>query len=342
MRSKTIALTTVRSVDHNLAGHPENANRFMYFDQLHSLPISAELITIPPQPADDEAILRIHSYEYLEALRQASKTGPGFVDYGDTYVTTASWQAAQMATGGVLQILEAILDKRAKCGFALVRPPGHHATRTRAMGFCLLNNIAIAARHAQSQGFEKILIVDFDVHHGNGTQDIFEADPSVFYLSSHQSGIFPGTGHLHEVGVGEGEGTVVNVPLPPRSGDQALITIYDQILTPLAIRFKPEMIMVSAGFDAHWSDPLASLLLTRGGYYTIAHTLTSLAKSLCEGRILFVLEGGYNPETLFDCVGSVLSAMAGDPPSNEKDDSAPYPESSIDQLLNQVTSIHKI
>lgn len=342
MGTKKIAFTSVRSTDHNLNGHPENSNRFIHFDQLSHHPISEKLLEIQPQRSDESMLMQIHPMEYLEALKDAVRLGPGFVDYGDTYVTPASYEAAMMAVGGVLKVLDAILDRQADGGFALVRPPGHHATRTRAMGFCLLNNIAIAAKYAQTHGIEKILIVDFDVHHGNGTQDIFEADPSIFYLSSHQSGIFPGTGHLHEKGVGDGEGTIANVPLPPRTGDLAFTSIYDQILTPLAIRFQPEMIMVSAGFDAHWSDPLASLLLTNRGYYEIAHTLTSLAKSLCESRILFVLEGGYDPKTLFECVGSVLSALAGDPPPIYEHDSPPYPEISIQHLLDQVISIHKI
>jgi acetoin utilization deacetylase AcuC-like enzyme len=342
MEPKKIAFASVRSPEHHLDGHPENSNRFIHFDQLHALPISKKLLEIQPKLADEKTILQIHPSEYLAALQEAVKHGPGFLDYGDTYITQDSFQAAMMSAGGVLQVLEAILLDQVRGGFALVRPPGHHATHTRAMGFCLLNNIAIAARQAQKMGLEKILIVDFDVHHGNGTQDIFEADPSVFYLSSHQAGIFPGTGHLHEIGTGEGEGTNVNVPLPPRAGDQALTSIYGEILKPLAQRFQPEMIMVSAGFDAHWSDPLASLLLTKGGYYSIAQSLTSLADSLCEGRIMFVLEGGYDPKTLFECVSAVLSAMAGDLPLDDDTDESPYSEISIDSLLEQVATIHKI
>jgi len=342
MESTKIAFTSVRSPEHNLEGHPENSNRFVHFDQLNDLPISSKLLKIQPQITDDSNLLEIHPREYLAAIQDAVKLGPGFLDYGDTYITQDSYLAAKMAAGSVLKVLDAILSGEVPAGIALVRPPGHHATQTRAMGFCLLNNIAIAARHAQNQGLEKILIVDFDVHHGNGTQDIFDADPNVFFLSSHQAGIFPGTGHVHEVGTGEGEGTIVNVPLPPRSGDRAFINIYDQILIPLANRFQPEIILVSAGFDAHWSDPLANLLLTKGGYYKIAQSLTSLAQSLCEGRILFVLEGGYDPTTLFDCVATVLNAMAGEPFEEHEEDLAPYSEISIDTLIDQVTSIHQI
>jgi acetoin utilization deacetylase AcuC-like enzyme len=342
MRSKCFAFTTVHSTDHNLQGHPENPNRFRHFKSLDNLPTSAMISYIEPQPADEETILKIHPAPYLEALRQATQMGPGFLDYGDTYVTTASYEAALMAAGGVLQVLGSILNEKAEVGYALVRPPGHHATQIKAMGFCLLNNIAVAARVAQEQGLSRILIIDFDVHHGNGTQKIFEEDPSVFYISTHQSGIFPGTGYLHEIGIGEGQGTLANIPLPARAGDQAFLSIFDQIITPLSHRFKPDIIMVSAGFDAHWTDPLANLQLTTFGYYQLAETIGTLANSLCNGRILFVQEGGYDPDTLFDCIGSVLCALAGDPPPIQDQGSPPYPEISIAHLLDQALSIHHI
>jgi acetoin utilization deacetylase AcuC-like enzyme len=342
MESTQIAFTTVRSPEHNLQGHPENSSRFTHFDQLTNLPFSDKLVQIETQMPHESDLLEIHPSEYLTALQEAVKLGPGFLDYGDTYITQDSYLAANLATGGVLNVLDSILNHQVRAGFAMVRPPGHHATRTRAMGFCLLNNIAIGAKYAQRHGLKKILIVDFDVHHGNGTQDIFESDPDICFLSSHQAGIFPGTGHLHEIGTGEGEGTVVNVPLPPRAGDQALIHVYDEILTPLAYRFQPEMIMISAGFDAHWSDPLASLLLTKGGYYELAHRLCSLANSLCEGRILFVLEGGYDPSTLIDCIEAVLTALVGNPPGTYAEDTAPYSEVTIDALIDRVREVHRL
>jgi acetoin utilization deacetylase AcuC-like enzyme len=342
MTSSKIAFTSVRSPEHTLSGHPENSNRFAHFDGLKDLPVYNNLIEIQAESASESQLLEIHPQEYLDALQEAVKMGPGFLDYGDTYITQASYDAATMAVGGVLNVVDSILKGEAFGGFALVRPPGHHATRTRAMGFCLLNNIAIAARYAQKRGMQRILIVDWDVHHGNGTQDIFENDPSILFLSSHQAGIFPGTGHVHETGIDEGEGTVVNVPLPPRAGDHALISIYHQILSPLANRFKPQMILVSAGFDAHWSDPLASLQLTKGGYYKLAQALTSLAATICDNRILFVLEGGYDPRTLFDSVVNVLHALAELPAYHEADDSAPYPETSIDTLVERVATIHDV
>lgn len=340
MELNSIALTFVPSNDHDLHGHPENPNRFNYFERLHSLPIAEHFIVIPPQPADEELILRVHPQKYLEALKQAVEQGPGYLDYGDTYITPASYEAARMAAGGVLQVLEAIIEKRAKRGFAMIRPPGHHATQTRAMGFCILNNIAIAARHAQTMGMSKILIVDFDVHHGNGTQQIFEADPTVSYFSTHQSGIFPGTGYLHEKGIGDGEGTVVNIPLPGRTGDQGLISIFERILLPISRRFAPDMIMVSAGFDGHWRDPLANLILTRDGYYHLSKILLSMADSLCQGRLLFVLEGGYDPKTLQESIAEILSAIAGSPSPFKEKDKAPYEEISIEDIIERAISIH--
>jgi acetoin utilization deacetylase AcuC-like enzyme len=342
MCSKKIAFTTVHSEDHDLKGHPENPNRFRHFKSLDNLPTSATISYIEPEPAEDETILKVHPIVYLQGLKQAAQMGPGFLDYGDTYVTPTSYKAALMAVGGVLLVLQAILDGEAEAGYALVRPPGHHTTQTKAMGFCLLNNIAIAARVAQEKNLSKVLIVDFDVHHGNGTHKIFEEDPSVFYISTHQSGIFPGSGHLHETGIGEGKGTLVNLPLPAHAGDQAFLSIFDQIVIPLAHRFEPDIIMVSAGFDAHWTDPLANLQLTTFGYYQIAQTLGTLANSLCDGRLLFVQEGGYDPDTLFDCIGSVLCALEGDPPPIQDQGSPPYPEMSIDHLIEQALSIHNI
>ena len=342
MGSTKIAFTTVHSADHKLEGHPEHPNRFKYFQSLDSLPTSIDIINMASQPAEEEAILKIHPSQYLQALKEASQMGPGFLDYGDTYVTPASYQAAINAVGGVLQVLRSIIEGEAQSGYALVRPPGHHACPTKAMGFCLLNNIAVATKVAQEHGQSKVLIIDFDVHHGNGTQQIFEDDPTVFYISTHQSGIFPGTGYLNEIGIGEGAGTLANFPLPARAGDKAFLSIFDQIITPLSHRFKPDFIMVSAGYDAHWTDPLASLQLTTFGYYQIAQKLASLANSLCEGRLLFVQEGGYDPDTLADCVNSVLCALSGAPPPVQEQRSPPYPETSIDSLLEKAFSIHNL
>jgi acetoin utilization deacetylase AcuC-like enzyme len=342
MNPAAIALTLVPSPEHTLTGHPENAGRFQHFDKLDQVPFSDRFVFIEPVIASQQAVSAIHPIAYLEALEQAAERGPGFVDYGDTYVTPHSYQAALEAAGGGMEIVSAVVQGQAGSGFALVRPPGHHATFTRAMGFCLLNNIAIAARHAQSLGLQRIMIVDFDVHHGNGTQDIFERDGSVLYISTHQSGIYPGTGKLKDVGLDEGIGTVVNMPLQPRAGDEAFKAIFEQIIVPIGERFTPQILMVSAGFDAHWTDPLASLQLTTSGYHYLGKVLKEFAESLCQGRIICFLEGGYDPEALSDNVLAIIHALAGEKLPQDRLGSAPFPEPDVSNLLQNVRSIHSL
>jgi acetoin utilization deacetylase AcuC-like enzyme len=340
MNVAPIAYTLVASPEHKLPGHPESPNRFQYFNTLTQAPFSDHLKHMDSKAAPTASVTTVHPSSYLEMLEQASARGPSFVDYGDTYVTSASYQAALEAAGGAMAIVDAIVNAQAGSGFALVRPPGHHATATRAMGFCLLNNIAIAARHAQSLGLKRVMIVDFDVHHGNGTQDIFENDPDVLYLSTHQAGIYPGTGMLGETGSGEGEGSVVNIPLPARSGDQAFASICEWVINPIANRFKPDIILVSAGFDAHWNDPLASLTLSTNGFYELGLSLINLAKSICQRRIIFFLEGGYDPEALMDNVMAIFHALSGTVPPEDRLGPAPFLETKIDSVLENVISIH--
>lgn len=338
----TIATSIVASELHVIQGHPENPQRFKYFDTLSDAPFSSQLHFLEPQPASMDRIIAIHPQNYLSAIEQASAKGPGFVDYGDTYVTPASYQAAQMAAGAAIEVVQAVAKGDASRGFALIRPPGHHATFTRAMGFCLLNNIAIAARFVQSIGLERVMIVDFDVHHGNGTQDIFERDPTILYLSTHQAGIYPGTGYLNETGIEEGTGTIVNIPLPPRAGDQAFRAIAEQVISPVAARFKPDILLVSAGFDAHWNDPLASLQLSTQGYFSLSKALNEIADSVCSGRVVYLLEGGYDPHALVENVIAVFHAMAGSHSIEDHLGPAPFAEPCIDELLTQARSLHNL
>lgn len=249
----------------------------------------------------------VHSDNYLESLHKVCKEG-GWLDY-DTYTTPASWKLANQAVEGTVWTANAVWEKSGK-GFVLVRPPGHHARRDQGMGFCLLNNVACAAEYLiQTKKASKLAIIDLDLHHGNGTQDIFWKRGDVFFVSVHQSNIFPLTGKLDETGAGEGKGTKVNIPLSSGSGDQAYQEITNTIILPLLTRFRPEMILVSYGFDTHWLDPLGSLNLSAEVYYEIILQLVKWANHYCFGKIMLVLEGGYDLTAAKVCTQAVVSAL---------------------------------
>ena len=340
MTRQKIAITRVPSPGHTVPGHPESPGRFRFFDQIQDGPVSDSLVIIDPTPVSTDKLVNVHLEQYIHSVEEAVKRAPTYLDGGDTYAVPSSFDAALNAAGGTLSVLDQILDGTVNTGFALIRPPGHHATQSRAMGFCLFNNIAIAARHAQIRGVDRVMIVDFDVHHGNGTQDIFDADPSVLYFSTHQWGIYPGTGHQNEIGHGDGEGTTINVPLPARAGDQSFERVWDEILTASVERFLPNIILVSAGFDAHWDDPLAGLQMTTSGYHRLSSRLLELANRFCEERMLFVLEGGYAPETLADNVQACLYALAQMPISEDRLGPAPFEEPSVKKLVEGIRDIH--
>jgi len=231
----------------------------------------------------------------------------------DTYTTKASWDLAIRAAGGAIAVSRAIWQNEAKRGFALSRPPGHHATANQAMGFCLLNNIALAAESLiQGAGAQRIAIIDLDQHHGNGTQDIFWEREDVFYFSTHQYPHYPGTGLVNEIGVGAGQGKTVNFPLPAGSGDHAFQAIMDEAIIPILDRYMPEMILVSYGFDTHWRDPLGNLLLSAQGYYKLIASLTAWADKHCHGRIALILEGGYDLIAAKACAQGVTAALLGE------------------------------
>jgi acetoin utilization deacetylase AcuC-like enzyme len=247
----------------------------------------------------------------VERLRSAALLGGGHLD-PDTYLNADSYQAALLAAGGLLNVVNFVLRGQADNGFALVRPPGHHALVHWGMGFCLLANVAIAARWAQDRyGVERILIVDFDVHHGNGTQEIFYKDPSILFFSTHQFPYYPGTGAAPEIGEGQGEGATINVPFPAHVGDKSYLGAFQRILAPAARAFQPELILLSAGFDAHWLDPLASMRLSISGYTQLIQELMALADELCQKRLVCVLEGGYHLQVLAHCILSALRALSG-------------------------------
>ena len=342
MSDEKIAISLVPSPYHIYAGHPESPDRFTHFHRINDGPLNRFLSEITPEPAPLEMIHLVHPDEYVREIQNASTTGPGFVDYGDTYVTTASFEAALEAVGGTWAVVDAVIHGKCKYGFALVRPPGHHATTTQAMGFCLFNNIAIAARKLQAEGFNRVMIIDFDVHHGNGTQAIFESDETVLYVSTHQWGIYPSTGYLNEKGIDDGEGSIINIPLPASSGDLAFAAILERIISPAADRFKPEAILISAGFDAHWRDPLASLQLTTRGFYTLGRGFKKLADEHCESRLIYVLEGGYDPEALAENVQAILFSLTEEELMGEPFGSPPHPDADANAIIDEVIRIHNL
>jgi acetoin utilization deacetylase AcuC-like enzyme len=327
-----LAFAAVPSPEHDLPGHPEHAGRV---DAILMDLARHKLLSAMDQLAVDEAPLallaRVHDPGYLAALADTAGQPDRHLD-ADTYVTPDSWSAARRAAGAAVAAVDAVLGGTADAALSLARPPGHHATSSEAMGFCLLNNVAIAARHAQARGVERVLIVDFDVHHGNGTQDIFYADDTVYYLSTHQQGIYPGTGAEHEIGAGAGRGYTLNVPLPALAGDAAITRVLDEVLRPAAERFRPQLVLASAGFDAHFRDPLAMLQVTGPGFHALAAGLADIAAAWADGRVAFILEGGYDLPALANGVVNVIRALR-DEPADETLGAAPSPEPDVGPLL---------
>jgi acetoin utilization deacetylase AcuC-like enzyme len=296
---------------HYERGHPERPGRIEAIRQaFEKAGLWDEFTHVDPKPVPIEVLHTAHDPIYLQKLQDASKLGTR-LDM-DTYITPESWQLALNAICGTFAVVQAVWRREATRGFSLSRPPGHHATRDRAMGFCLLNNIAVAAECLiQVEDAERLAIVDIDLHHGNGTQDIFYDRSEVFFFSTHQSPLYPGTGSLRETGVGPGENLTANLPLPPHSGDKALRTCMNAVIIPLLERFEPQMILISAGFDAHWLDPLGQLLVSTNCYGDIISQLSNWADKNCEGRIALILEGGYALEAVANSALAASQALLG-------------------------------
>ncbi|ULA64901.1 MAG: putative deacetylase [Nitrospira sp.] len=294
---KTGLVYDPRYLEHDMGmGHPESPNRLRAIVQrLEQSGTMAQLTRIEPHMAEDEWIIQVHTAAYLASLKQRAPAS-GLVSLDpDTSMSPGSFTAAYLAAGGALAGIDAIMNKQVDHAFCAVRPPGHHAESGRAMGFCLLNNVAIAARYAQKKhGLSRILIVDWDVHHGNGTQHSFEDDPSILFFSTHQFPHYPGTGRESERGRGAGEGYTINVPMESGEGDDEYRAVFRNVLVPAAEKFKPELVIISAGFDAHKDDPLASMGLTETGYAELTGIVAGIAKKHAQGRMLSSLEGGYN------------------------------------------------
>lgn len=293
-------------------GHPERPQRLTaIFEQLKSTELWNHLLVWEPRPVEQAILELVHPRAYIDLIERACYDGPIALD-PDTVASPGSWEAAVRAAGAVTQAVDQVIQGEVQAAFCMVRPPGHHALANRAMGFCLFNNVAIGARYAQRHhGLQRTLIVDWDVHHGNGTQAIFYDDPTVLYFSTHQYPFYPGTGARQERGQGRGEGYTLNVPLPAGSGDAELIRAFEEGLLPKALDFRPELILISAGFDAHRDDPLANLNVTEEGYAKLTECVLTICRTCCPGRLVSVLEGGYNLRALGASVEAHLRALMG-------------------------------
>ena len=293
-------------------GHPEKAQRLQAINLgVDNSPLCAKITRAEPQKAGDEIITLVHDPAYYSGIAKAIEAEIRFLDHGDTVVSRGSLQAAQYAAGAAVRAVDVIGKKQEKRVFCAVRPPGHHAEKDHAMGFCLLNNVAIAARYAQKTGVARnVLIVDWDVHHGNGTQHLFEEDDSVFYYSMHQYPFYPGTGRESETGVGRGQGFTLNRPLPAGCDDGDYVTAFKKDLDLIANRFIADLVLVSAGFDAHREDPLAGMMVSEEGFQQMTELLLTYAEKYSGGNVISILEGGYNLRALADSVLAHLTCLA--------------------------------
>lgn len=296
------------------AQHPERPERLAAARRaVQALAGDVELVSVPARAATDDELARVHTLAYIDELGRTAGKWSYFDE--DTYVSPESAVAARRAAGGAVELVDALLNGRATRGVALLRPPGHHARPAGAMGFCLLNNVAVAAAHARARGVERVLILDFDVHHGNGTQESFYADPSVAFVSLHQFPFYPGTGSVNESGTGEGRGFTVNVPLSAGAGDDVYSAAFSRLVAPLTSEYAPELVLLSAGFDAHRADPLAEMRLSADGYGALMRTFTAALPP--QTPVGMLLEGGYDLDALETSLRAALAGLLLPEPAAE-------------------------
>jgi len=299
-------------IEHNLGVlHPERPRRLVEIVSLLRKELYDKLDFIEPKEADEKDLLKVHSKDYIDLVKRLSERG-GLIDL-DTPVPKGTFEIAKLAVGAGIRVVSEIHKESYKADFALVRPPGHHAGKDFGGGFCYFNNIAIAVRYLQSRGIKKCAILDWDAHHGNGTQDIFYDDPTVLYFSTHQSPLYPGTGKIDEIGINEGEGYNINFPLKAGTTGKSFEFILDEIFIPVVREFEPDFVLVSAGYDAYFRDPLTNLNFTVETYANATRKVKELSEEICEGRLAFFLEGGYELKGLSYSVLATVSTLVDSP-----------------------------
>lgn len=336
----TVFCTFYDAPQHHFLDHPESPQRLHLLQNWRDNPPYPEITWLESTPAAESDILLVHAKSMLEELHASCLMGAHEFETAPSYVTPSSYQDALMAVGSTLNVSRCIVSEGHARGFAIVRPPGHHAESSRSMGFCLLNNIAIAAADAVASGVGKVAIIDIDAHHGNGTEEIFWETPEVGYLSIHEDNLYPGTGYFEEEP--HAPGRVVNIPLPPFTNTIGIIQVFKEIVIPWIQQFQPQMLFVSAGFDAHFSDPLTTLTLDTQGIYRIAQILVDLADTFCQGRILFVLEGGYDSLALKENIQASLAALSGNASFPSRYGLSPGGCSEVNRLIEKLRKIHQI
>lgn len=335
------------SLEHDTGYHPESAARLRAILAALSAYGMPESTLLEPEPVDLDLLSQVHDRRYIDIVERVARAGGGMWDL-DTVIAPASYDAALVGVGAAVAAVDSAVQG-VRVPFALVRPPGHHALYASAMGFCLFNNVAVAAQHAvRDLGLERVLIVDWDVHHGNGTQDYFYPRQDVLFFSLHRSPFYPGTGALNDTGTGSGKGYTVNVPLPVGVGDAGYLQVFNDVLVPLARRYRPQLILVSAGYDSHIADPLGGMTVTTAGFSELARIVRLLGDEIpeCEGRVAAILEGGYNVEALAKSVLATIAALRVPSGQASQDTQPPEPirqmgrAPDVGRIIAQVRNIH--